>query len=458
MTAIGAAPPKKLGRHLTVAIAETAFMSGLGYTLVNDSVSSWLAQMNATPTVIGVFALCALPYGLKWIWAPLLDRWHAPIIGRRRRRIGWLTTLGVLCAILLVAAGFAGPVDAVTLAPSERVPEEVAWVENHLDWFAGLTRGGLLGFALIVFALSFVSASLDVVVDAFRTDSLARGQLGKGASLYVSFFRVASLLGGAGTLFVASRYGWRIAFILAALAMLKAALGVLLAPEPTSSEPMSFRDAVIGPGRSFVAQWGSTTVALAVFVLLFRLPDLVGSRMVSPFLFQHLGFSLDEVGVIRQFLGFGFTIAGAALGGLVISRLGIAKCMLLFGVLQAASNLGYVWMDQVGKDRTVFIVAIAIESACNGMVGTVFVAFLMSICEHRYSAAQYAMLTGLMFLAASLVGSVSGPLLLVCSHLPGVLYGYSGFFITTIAMGVPGVLMVPWVTRRAASRPAAAVG
>jgi PAT family beta-lactamase induction signal transducer AmpG len=178
--------------------------------------------------------------------------------------------------------------------------------------------------------------------------------------------------------------------------------------------------------------------------------------MVGPFLIQDLGFTLEEIGWIRQFLGFGFTIAGAALGGVVIARLGIARSMLLFGVLQAASNLGWVWLDHAGKDRAALLAAVAVENACNGMVGTVFVAFLMSLCDHRYSAAQYAILTGLMFLAASLVGSVSGALLSACEGWPGLLGGYSGFFLMTIVMGLPGIAMVPWITRRAAAHPAAA--
>lgn len=446
----GDAAPGRAAHRLWAAIAATAFMSGLGYTVVNDCVPAWLAAMKVSPVVIGLFALCGLPYGLKWIWAPLLDRFHAPILGRRGRRIGWLVVLGGLCATLTLIAGFAGPQDALSVEHIH-MNDEVDWVERHLHALDELSRGGLWGFALIVSALSLASASLDVVVDAFRTDSVTPPQLGRAASVYVSFFRVASLLGGAGALIVAARFGWQVAFLLAALLMGKAALTVWFAPEPASAEPTSFKDAVHGPIRVFVAQWGGATVALAAFVLMFRLPDLVGNRMVGPLLLQELGFTLEEVGWIRQFLGFGFTIAGAALGGLVIARLGIPRSMLLFGILQAVSNLGWVVLDQAGKDRMVLLGAVVVENACNGMVGTVFVAFLMSLCDHRYSAAQYAILTGLMFLSASLVGAVSGSLLHAFEGVHGALGGYSGFFLATIAMGLPGIAMVPWITRRAAA-------
>ena len=437
------------------AIASSAFMSGLAYTVVNDGVSAWLAARQVTPVVIGLFALCSLPYGLKWIWAPLLDRFHAPLIGGGRRRVGWLMLLGALSAALLVAAGIAGPHGPIVPADAA-VASDAGWLERQAAALGELSRGGLWGFALIVFALSLASASLDVVVDAFRTDSVSRAQLGRAASVFVACFRIASLVGGAGALLVAARLGWQAAFILAAVVMGVATIAVAFAPEPHDGEPASFLDAVLGPLRTFARQWGITAIALAAFVLMFRLPDLVGNRMVGPFLIQELGFTLDEIAWIRQFLGFGFTIVGAALGGVVISRLGIARSMLLFGVLQAASNLGWVWLDHAGKDRVVLLAAVAVENACNGMVGTVFVAFLMSLCDHRYSAAQYAILTGLMFLASSLVGAFSGSLLAECQRLPGMLGGYSGFFIATIAMGVPGIAMVPWITRKAAAHPGAA--
>jgi len=436
------------------AIASTAFMSGLAYTVVNDGVSAWLAARQVTPIVIGFFALCSLPYGLKWIWAPLLDRFHAPLIGRGRRRVGWLIVLSLLSAALLVAAGVAGPHEPLP-ATEIAVAADASWLERQSLALDELSRGGLWGFAMIVFALSLASASLDVVVDAFRTDSVSRVELGRAASMFVAAFRVASLVGGAGALFVASRLGWQAAFTFAAVIMVIATITVAFAPEPSDGEPTSFLDAVLGPVRMFIRQWGVTALALAAFVLMFRLPDLVGNRMVGPFLLQELGFTLDEVAGIRQFLGFGFTIAGAALGGVVIGRLGIARSMLVFGVLQAVSNLGWVWLDHAGKDRGVLLAAVAVENACNGMVGTVFVAFLMSLCDYRYSAAQYAILTGLMFLAASLVGTLSGSLLAECQRQTGILGGYSGFFIATIAMGVPGITMVPWITRRAAARPGA---
>jgi PAT family beta-lactamase induction signal transducer AmpG len=363
--------------------------------------------------------------------------------------------LGALSAALLVAAGIAGPHGPIVPADAA-VASDAGWLERQAAALGELSRGGLWGFALIVFALSLASASLDVVVDAFRTDSVSRAQLGRAASVFVACFRIASLVGGAGALLVAARLGWQAAFIVAAVVMGVATISVAFAPEPHDGEPASFLDAVLGPLRTFARQWGITAIALAAFVLMFRLPDLVGNRMVGPFLIQELGFTLDEIAWIRQFLGFGFTIVGAALGGVVISRLGIARSMLLFGVLQAASNLGWVWLDHAGKDRGVLLAAVAVENACNGMVGTVFVAFLMSLCDHRYSAAQYAILTGLMFLASSLVGAFSGSLLDECQRLPGMLGGYSGFFIATIAMGVPGIAMVPWITRKAAARPGAA--
>ena len=208
--------------------------------------------------------------------------------------------------------------------------------------------------------------------------------------------------------------------------------------------PQTIRASVSLPFTNLWERFGWRTIALVIFVLVYRLPDLFPSRMVMPFLMNEVHFTKDEIGLLRQFGGAVVTIIGALMGGALIGRLGVARCLLLFGVLQAASNAGYLWLHSAGHNIEVFIAAVAIENFCNGLVASVFVAYLMSLCDSRVSATQYALFTGLMFGAASLAASPGG---FVVESL-----GWNGFFWVSIAIGLPGILLLPIVAKMGESK------
>ena len=220
------------------------------------------------------------------------------------------------------------------------------------------------------------------------------------------------------------------------------AIATIFAREPRRvSRPQSLAEAVVQPVRSFIADYGAGLVIIIAFVLLFRLPDQLATRMTMPLLIKHLKFTTEEVGWIRQALGFAITIAGALAGGAVIARLGMAKSLLLFGILQAISNAGFLLLASMPRDLVWLIVVIGIENFCNGLVSAGFVAFLMSCCDHRYSGTQYALLTSLMAAAGAIAGAVSG-------YLVGEEARYAWFFGMSILAGVPGVLMIPLLPRK----------
>ncbi len=409
--------------------------SGIPYLLVNDAITAWLADVKVDITSIGLLALCTLPYGLKFLWAPLLDAVRAPITGRLGRRRGWLVLAMVACvALTMLIAWRTPPTREAVLALAEQ----------------GALRPILLSVAIATLALAFCSATLDVVVDAYRADSVDAQSLGRGASLYVAGWRAAVILAGSAVLILPDRLGWPLSYGLMGLVLLVPLVATLWATEPTrggapgslkpgSLKPRSFKQDVLLPITNLIERFRWRTIALIIFVLVYRLPDLFPGRMVMPFLMNEVHFTKDEIGLLRQFGGAVVTIAGALLGGSLIARWGVARCLLLFGILQAASNAGYLLLWWSGHSIPAFIAAIAIENFCNGLVASVFVAYLMSLCDARVSATQYALFTGLMFGAASIAASPSG---YVVESL-----GWGGFFAVSVALGLPGILMIPLVAR-----------
>lgn len=401
------------------------FASGLPNVLVNDTLAAWLSDLGFKPADIGLLALITLPYGLKLLWAPLLDRYAAPGFAWLGLRRSWIALLCTLLALGFVALAAVGP----TAAGSPVLPAAIA---------------GLV--------IAFLSATLDAAVDAHRTDSASGGEEGPAASAFVLGYRVAFVSIGAAILMLHGRIAlllgpeadaaaealaWKIAVGAGGLAMLFGVGAALLAPEPPKRRPPeSLSRAVVAPFRSFARALGPR-LALVLFVaLLFRLPDLLGNRMTMPFLRQELGFEIAEIGTIRQLLGFAMTIVGAVIGGICVKRFGLFRALVAFGVLQVASNAGYLVLIETGKSIPAFAGVVVVENLSNGLVSAAFVAYFMTLCEPRFAAAQYAILSGLMFLAGSLVGATSGYLV---EQL-----GYQGFFLLSIAVGLPPLLALPW--------------
>jgi PAT family beta-lactamase induction signal transducer AmpG len=405
--------------RIMVAVGALGFASGLPYMLVTDGIAFWLADADVSLEQIGLLALVTMPYALKFLWAPLLDRYPVPLLGGLGRRRGWLVALQVACAAALVALAVTGP---------------AAGTDGAWQW---------LPFAVFGLCLSIISASLDIVIDAYRTDALPTWAYGPGASVYVAGYRVASMAGGSLMFLIAARAGWPAAFIGMGVLMGGTMVATLCASEPlTRGAPATLGEALIGPLRSFARAWGWWLPAVGVFVLLYRLPDLAGNRMVAPLL-KDRGYTLEEIALVRQHIGFAVTIVGALAGGWIVARVGIARCLLVFGVLQAASNGAYALLASTPHSMIHFALAVVVENGCNGLVAATFTAYLMSLCDHRYSAAQYALLSGMMFLGGAIASAGSG---FIAQRS-----GMASYYWITVAAGAPGIAMVPlmlWVRKR----------
>jgi PAT family beta-lactamase induction signal transducer AmpG len=381
------------------------FASGLPLALTGGTLQAWLTMANVELATIGLFAYVGLPYTLKFMWAPIMDRLVPPWLGRRR---GWM---------ILTQLGLAGALTVMALTGPTVMP--------HV-------------FAAIALGVAFVSASQDIVFDAYRTDLLKPDERGLGVATWVMGYRLAMIVSGSVALVLADRIGWSMTYLCMAGLMLLGTVTILVSPEPTDSQqgPRSMQEAVVGPLKEFFAR--PMALALLALIVLYKLGDAFAGALTTPFLIRGLDFSSTDVGVIRAF-GLGATILGAFIGGMFMPRLGLFRALLLFGMLQALSNLSFLVLFWAGKNYAAMAFAVGFENLTGGMGTAAFVSLVMSLCDHRYTATQFALLSsveavGRVFLgwpAAKLVGAV----------------GWGMFFFVTFLAAVPGLWLL-WRLRR----------
>lgn len=397
------------------------FASGLPNLLPQDTLKAWLVDANINVVEIGLFGLVTFPYVFKFLWAPFLDAYMPPLLGRRR---GWLVIAQLGVALGLLAMAAAGPEVLPGSATQPATTQHVVTMPSL--WLLGLAS------AIVV----FFSASQDIVADAYRTDTLAAKERGVGAATFVMGYRIAMIVAGAGVLFAVEKIGWRAAYHFAAALMGLMTIVTFVVDEPPRfSAPPTLRNAVVEPLREFFGDSPRDGLILFLFVFLFKLPDVMSFSMAVPLLKSHLKFTNDEIGAVRQVAGFVVTIAGALVGGGIAARIGMRRSLWLFGALQAVSNFAYWWIAWHDRDFTMFVVAIIIEHFGLGLVTAGLVGFLMSQCDKRYSAFQYAILSAVM----AATGLVFQPW---CGKIVEWI-GYPSFFFTTVLAGIPG-LVVLW--------------
>jgi len=423
----GAAPPRPslaatFLQPRVLVMASLGFASGLPYAVANETSGLLLADLKVDRTAIGLLGAIAGIYSFKFLWSPLVDARPVPGLGFLGLRRSWLVATQLPLVLLVALLG--------TLAP------------------AG-AEAGTLAFGMAIALLTFLSATQDITVNAWTIDSFPRRELGIGTAASVAGYRVALLAGGSLAPIVAGLAGWNAAFLFLAGLMAVGLVTSLAAREPDldGDRPASAPGlaALAEPVREFLAFAGRRLVPVALFVLLFRLPDQLANAMQKPFLLEELGYSKEQYGVIRNALGIGATLVGAAIGGGLVARFGLVRALLACGVAQAASNLGFVWLatgEGAGgqalpwsSPAMVSLGAVAlVESLSGGMVATAFVAWLMSLCSRRFAATQYALLTGLVAVSQSIASGISGPL---SKDL-----GWLAFFLATVAVAAPGLALI----------------
>ena len=387
------------------------FSSGLPLLLTGSVLQAWLKDGGVDLTRIGLFALVGLPYTLKFLWSPLFDRYALPL-GRRR---GWmaLMQLSVAGALLLLS---------MTQPAADQL------------WLVMLA--GLL--------VTFFAASQDIVIDAYRRESMAESELGLGSALYVNGYRVGMLLAGGGGLILADWMSFEAMYRLMAVFMAACVVVTLLAPEPPLPEgrPRNLREAVVLPFRDYFSRDGAWLIL--AFILLYKLGDTMASAMTTPF-YLDLGYSKTEIGAVVKLFGFWATLAGGTLGGLWILRAGMHRALWLFGFGQMISTFGFVVLAQLPPSEVALAAVVAIENLTAGMGTAAFVGFMAALTDRRFTATQYALLSSLMGVPRVLLSAPTGWL--------AQTMGWSGFFLLCVLIAIPGLLMLRWVTRLAAASP-----
>ncbi len=382
------------------------FVGGLPLLLTISLLQAWMTKAGVDLTVIGLMALVGLPYTLKFIWAPIMDRFTLPVFGRRR---GWLLVTQTLLFLAIILL-------------SQTDPGRIPWV-----------------VALAALVVAFFSASQDIVIDAYRREDLSDQELGLGSSLYICGYRIGMWLAGGGGFILADHLSFPMVYVIMALCILPGLVTTLLTPEPATpmGTPGNLKEAVVEPFKEYFHRSGA--IWMLAFILLYKIGDTMASAMTTPF-YLDIGFSMTEIGTIVKSFGAGAIIAGGVIGGIIMLRLGINRSLWIFGFLQAVSTAGFAVLAQVGNSLIVLTAVIAFENLSTGMGTSAYAAFMASITNKKFTATQYALLTSLMGIPRVIASAGTG---YMAKDM-----GWSGFFIFCTLIAIPGMLLLlkfaPW--------------
>ncbi|MBS0354993.1 MAG: AmpG family muropeptide MFS transporter [Proteobacteria bacterium] len=398
------------------------FSSGLPLYLLLNLIPAWLKTEGLSLKAIGAFALIQFPYTWKFVWSPFLDRYALPLLGRRR---GWM---GATQVLLLAAIAWLG-----TLSPT-----------GNLGLVIGLT-------ALI----AFLSATQDIVLDAYRRELLPEIELGIGNAIHVNAYKLAGLVPGSLSLVLADHLPWAEVFLVTALFMAPGLAMTLLVKEPAtaSGAPRTLRDAVVEPFREFFGRHGgrSALVVLA-FIFLYKLGDSLCTALATPF-YLDMGFSKTEIGLVAKNAGLWPSVIGGLLGGLWMVKLGINRALWVFGFVQWLAIYGFAWLAWLGPAEAdagrlgVLAVVIGLEALAVGLGTTAFVAYMARTTHPAYTATQLALFTSLMAVPRTFINASAGWLV--------ESLGWFDFFMLCGVLAVPGMLLLfkvaPWREARVAT-------
>ena len=392
------------GRMLVALLM--GFSCGLPLLLTIGVLQAWMKEEGVDLTVIGMMALVGLPYTLKFLWAPVMDRFTMPFLGRRR---GWLLMAQLALALSISGLGFTDPVGD--------------------PWMV----------AFAAFLVTFFSASQDIVVDAYRREDLSDAELGLGSSLYINGYRVGMLLASGGGLIMADHMPFSFVYLIMAACMLPGILTTIFSHEPEVGEgkPETMREAVLDPLREYMGRDGALWIL--AFILFYKVGDTMAGAMTMPF-YLDIGFSKTEIGAVVKLFGFWATIAGTLIGGVLMLRMGINRALWVFGFLQAISTACFVILARIGYSIPALSGVIAFENLSSGMGTSAYAAFMASITNKKFTATQYALLSSLMGIPRVVLSAPTG---FFAKNM-----GWEGFFILCTLVAVPGMLLLlkcaPW--------------
>ena len=411
-------------KNLSVALL--GFASGIPILMTLSTLTYWLSTLGVTKSVIGFASLLGLPYMLKFLWAPILDLARLPILGQLGRRKGWIVFFQGLIALSFVLLAFINPIES--------------------PYLLGLT----------ILCLAIFSASLDIVVDAYRIDNLNEDEQAYGASSYLFMYRIAMLLMGAGVLALSDYYAWGTIFIGVAILSLLILCLILLIPEVKSEAPIDDNNDHQYSGkerRGFSAQLRHSlsrfedgfvqffkrdkALVFLLLVVAYKIPDAVSGVMAYPF-YHEMGYSGTEIGAVSKLYGLIATLIGAFLAAGIVNVIGLYRTLLISAILIGLTNLGYLLIIAT-PNISMLMVAISAENFISGFSSALFVFFLGLLCDRQASATQYALLSALSVFGLRVLGGGSGSL--------AEFLGWEAFFITTAFLFIPSVILIIYLKR-----------
>lgn len=423
----GSDKPSLLGRladRRIAAMLGLGFSSGIPFLLVYVTQSAWLSEARVPIGILGLLSELTLAYKFKFLWAPFLDRYDAPVLGRLLgRRRGWIVAAQALVMLTLAGVAFGDPA-------------------HWLAW--------TVVFSL---ALGFAGATQDVVIDGWRITVAPPERQALMSSVAEVGWRVGNLAAGAGALYLADAYGWRAAYLCMAALMAPGMIAALMAPEPDSDRHAAhchagFVETVVAPIRELVTRLGPMAWPILLMVAGFRMPGYVSSAMAMP-LFKSLHYSNTDIATVTKLFGFGVALGGTFLASAVVPRIGILASLVVGTVFGSASHLALAYLAVHGGDGGgafwTFAVAVGIDSFAYAFASIVLITYMSSLAATEHAASQYALLTSLCALPGSLLAGTSG---FVIEST-----GFAWFFVATALIGVP-VAVLCWYVWRTVPRTA----
>ncbi|HXV73720.1 MAG TPA: AmpG family muropeptide MFS transporter [Sphingomonadales bacterium] len=395
-----------------LAVLALGFSGGLPLALSASTLFVWMREVGVDLTTIGIFAAAGTPYTVKFLWSPLVDQMRLPVLTRLfGRRRSWLIFSQALLILAIIALGFSHP--------------------SVNPWMT----------AFLAFMVAFLSATQDIVIDAFRIEKLEPDEQAAGAATYVWGYRIGMLVSGFAPLYLASYFSWGFAYAAMAALVLVGTAAALLSAEPkadgdqqegeTETFPEWIQRAVIDPFVDFLKRKG--WVVILLFITLFKLGDALVGTMTNPFLVD-IGFSLTEIANVAKLFGFWATMIGLGLGGLLLAKVSLFKALIISFIVQMGSTIMFVVQAHVGYNLELLAATIAAENVASGMGTAVFVAFLSILCNVRYTATQYALFSSLFAISRTWLSTGSGAL--------AEQFGWAPFFVLTIAAAIPGIILL----------------
>ncbi|MCD6026681.1 MAG: AmpG family muropeptide transporter [Solimicrobium sp.] len=390
-------------RALLICIA-LGFTSGLPLFILINLLTAWLKTEGVDLKTIGLFALIGFPYTWKFIWSPIMDRFSMPFLGRRR---GWMlvTQLGLLAVITAMGQ----------LSPQT----ELKWIV----WLCG--------------TMAFLSASQDIVIDAYRRELLTDTQQAPGIAVFVNAYKFATLVPGSLSLILSDHFAWDTVFLFTGLFMLPGIITTVLIKEPQSYglPPKNIREAVVLPFQEFIQRRGVTHALLILsFIFLYKLGDSMATALQTPF-FMDLGFTRTQIGIVAKSSGLWASLAGGILGAYWLMKTGVNRGLWLFGLLQAIAILGFAVLAKVGLNLWMLGIVMAADTFAIGLGTAAFTAYIATTTDPRYAATQFALFTSLAMVPRTFFNAITG---YIVSQT-----GWFGFFIVCFLLAIPGMLLLP---------------